>query len=494
LRQPGEVDLSVIADATLEAFERAWEEDTKDKPTIRRVLTATFSLLAEQDLTLAEAHLLFDANDGEGFRESLLEKVDDLYSRDVWTKLNNMSKTKFEEEIVGPLNRLYEFTRSKAIRNIVGQTENVLDLREAMDNRHVVLVNLQGGDIASSKAVQLLGILLVRDLFEQCKRRENYRPFYLYIDECHQYLSGDIANILDQARKFGLHAILSHQRFGQLLKAGEDIFSAVNSCTHIKVIMGGLAMEDAKMLAEENVPLDIELAVEALIKPTVVGHERIELGSGSQAETQSQTNTAGETDSHGVSHGCSTMSGQSASSGESVGSAVSVDNALFGSDQVGLTVESSGTASGEVTVQASGESTAEGFSHATHSSRSESYGTTNTRGFSEALMPIFQDLPTAVHGLENLVYNAARFLRDLDRGKACVSMGKYAGIVKVPLVTAAVPKVGLREFKNQLYAASTSSLPVEQAMDNIENRVLRLPQETINTAEHDEPEDFTEPL
>ena len=157
-------------------------------------------------------------------------------------------------------------------------------------------------------------------------------------------------------------------------------------------------------------------------------------------------------------------------------------------------MESSGMASGEVNVSASGESVTEAFSHATHTSRGETAGTTNTRGFSEALRPIFKDLPSAVHGLDNMLYAAARALRDLDLGKACVSMGKYAGIVTVPLVAAATPKVGLSEFKAQLFAASTSSLPIRQAMDNIEKRVSNVRQEAAESADPDEPEDFTEPL
>jgi len=53
---------------------------------------------------------------------------------------------RFRDEVVGPLNRLAEFTSAPAIRRIVGQRHNTIDLREALDQGHIILVNLSGGN------------------------------------------------------------------------------------------------------------------------------------------------------------------------------------------------------------------------------------------------------------------------------------------------------------------------------------------------------------
>ena len=42
------------------------------------------------------------------------------------------------------------------------------------------------------------------------------QPYFLILDEFQNFVSLDIANMLDQVRKFGLFLTLSHQRFGQL--------------------------------------------------------------------------------------------------------------------------------------------------------------------------------------------------------------------------------------------------------------------------------------
>ncbi len=68
-RPDSDTDLSVIAGYCLDAFARAWgNEDMDEKPTIKRVISATFMALAELGLTLCEAELLYDPYDEHGVR------------------------------------------------------------------------------------------------------------------------------------------------------------------------------------------------------------------------------------------------------------------------------------------------------------------------------------------------------------------------------------------------------------------------------------------
>ena len=104
-------------------------------------------------------------------------------------------------------------------------------------------------------------------------------PCYLYVDECQRYLIQDVANILDQSRKFGLHAILAHQHLGHLREAGEHIYRSVMTNARTKVIFGGLDDEDATVMAC-NVfrgQFDLQKSKPRYDKPTVVGqaHNRI---------------------------------------------------------------------------------------------------------------------------------------------------------------------------------------------------------------------------
>jgi hypothetical protein len=103
-------------------------EDTTQKPTIERILTATFAALAELGFTLAEAPFLLDRRDRHGLRAFAIENVTDRYTRDELQRLHELSlddrrRHDFDLEIVGPVNRLARFLRPTAIRAMIGQTE-----------------------------------------------------------------------------------------------------------------------------------------------------------------------------------------------------------------------------------------------------------------------------------------------------------------------------------------------------------------------------------
>ena len=153
-------DVSVISDAMVQAFERTWgDEDTHQKPTIRTILKATFTTLAELGLPLADAKLLFDSHDRAGFRARAITLIENPYARDELerlhtTALDERSKRDFRAEVVGPINRLNEFVSSDAIRamlsvvDVPGQARRTLDLLDIMNKGDIVLVSLSHGEHA----------------------------------------------------------------------------------------------------------------------------------------------------------------------------------------------------------------------------------------------------------------------------------------------------------------------------------------------------------
>ena len=73
-------------------------------------------------------------------------------------------------------------------------------------------------------------------------------PYHLLLDEFQEFVSVDIADMLDQVRKFGLFLTLSHQRFGQL---DESVIDAVLTNCRIKAVFGGLPVESARLMAQD---------------------------------------------------------------------------------------------------------------------------------------------------------------------------------------------------------------------------------------------------
>jgi len=555
-RPDPETDISVVAGVTLEAFSRAWgDEDSTKKPTIERVLTATFAALAELNLTLVEAPLLLDRRDRHGLRAHAIAEVNDRYTRDELQRLHELSlderrRHDFDLEIVGPINRIARFVRPAAIRAMIGQTDRVIDFRAAMDDGHVILANLSGGSRVYERDADLLGRLLVRALFFHAKRRRNpNRPFYVYLDECHRYLSGDLENILAESRKYGIGAVLAHQWQAQLAVDDDNMLAAVRNATNLKVVFRIKDPVEAEELAHAVVPLDLEIPVKSLVKPTVIGHRRIKLGSESTSEqtattdaltktegtsesriesyAESESVTDGESESVSESEALSAMDAASRSDLSGVGENVSASDMLmpgqgvFGAPTVigmsqgaGQTAHSaSGTASSSAQGRTAGAARAKGSTHAvSHAStwgesishgasratsigRAETRGTGRTQGTSEALEPILAQMPSAVHGKENVLYMAAQRLRTLPTGQAVINYVGQSGMVSVILT---VPRISehplspeaFEALRERVLSQSDAATPVAEAVRLVSNREQKLLDARAKAEEIPEPETF----
>jgi hypothetical protein len=503
-RPDPETDLSVIAGITLNAFERVWggEEDSRGTPTIRRVLKATFTALAELGLTLAEAELLFDPHDIQGVRAWAIAEVKDRYARRVLSELHQMSlaersKREFRAEIVGPINRIAEFVSAPAIRTIIGQTARTISMRAALDEGHIILANLAPGKRVHDDDAELLGRLLGASVFSSAKRRHRPdRPFWFYLDECQRYLSGEIADILAEVRKYGVGVILSHQWLGQLEDAGESVLSAVLNGPNLKAVFRLKDPTEAGMLAETVIPFDLETPVKTLIKPTVVGHtqrvfrnwntsEHEATGravSESAAVSISQGAAEGITESEAFSEGSSDIAASAA--GDATSTAfMTPETGWMATPSMTTTASSASQSIGSASSSShvAGRSTSSVQSSAVAKARGKSavdsvmHGTSRTEGFSEGIEPVYDNLPGGVHSLENVRYTEAQKLRSLKTGEAYLAYvgmeGWRGSLVHVPPVQSnKVSDDAFIEIRTRMLDASPSALPADRAQALVNER------------------------
>ena len=384
--------LSVTVDSAVDACAQVWGgEDPNKTPLLTKCLRSVFHALAATGRPFSDAHALVSTLDKE-FRRLVTEDLDDPIFRGLWADFRALSPREFSETFSSTVNRLQEFLGNPIIRRMFSVKENTLDLRKCMDEGHIVLVNLKPKKISSRNA-RVIGTLLTNALFATAVRRgrreSEERPFYLYIDECYNFITSDIEAMLDQTRKFGLHVILAHQHLAQLRKHGEHVFNAVMTNAQTKVIFGGLSETDGEFLAKEVLreTFNYNQSKELLEKPTVVAYDMITLRNRGRALADSD------------SEGHNTSNGESGSISDSSSEAY---------DPWGFRIP--GSARTETTGRASGITSGTGMNRSRSTSRTES------EGESEALLPIFERLPTAVEGQEEIMNRAILRLRKLKRG------------------------------------------------------------------------------
>lgn len=195
------------------------------------------------------------------YRKRIVDNIKDPMVRVFWTDEYANYDQKYVKEAVAPIqNKVGQFLSSAIIRNIVGQPKSTIDLREIMDNRKILLMDLSKGKVGEENAA-LLGAMIITKLQLAAMSRvdmlEHERPdFYLYVDEFQNFATESFATILSEARKYHLNLIMGHQYIGQLTPTKDNtrlrdaIFGNVGTMICFRV---GAA--DAEYLETEFAPV-----------------------------------------------------------------------------------------------------------------------------------------------------------------------------------------------------------------------------------------------
>lgn len=183
------------------------------------------------------------------FRDEFLKTVQDPAIIYYWQHEYPLLKSSSLGSI---LTRLDTFLRPKLIRHMVSQPQS-LDMEQLMDSGKIILVKLSQGLIGEENSY-LLGASIVAKIQQaamarQAKAQSARKPFFLYIDEFHHFLTPSMSMILTGARKYRLGLIVAHQDMQQVSKHDTELASAIigNAGTRICFRLGEV---DAKKFAE----------------------------------------------------------------------------------------------------------------------------------------------------------------------------------------------------------------------------------------------------
>jgi type IV secretory pathway TraG/TraD family ATPase VirD4 len=112
------------------------------------------------------------------------------------------------------------FITNSIMRNTIGQAKSAFRIREVMDEKKILLVNLSKGKLGTLNT-QLLGLVLVAQIQMAAMSRvdtpeDQRKDFYLYVDEFQNFATDTFCSILSEARKYRLILVMAHQYIGQL--------------------------------------------------------------------------------------------------------------------------------------------------------------------------------------------------------------------------------------------------------------------------------------
>lgn len=207
----------LIAYGLVGVFKKIWADSWG--PRMEYILTNTILALLEYpgSSLLGIMRMLVDKK----YRKKVVAKLTDPVVKTFWTEEYANYSEKFRTEAIAPIqNKVGQFLASSIIRNIVGQSQSTIDMRQLMDGEKILLMNFSKGRIGEENSA-LLGAMMITKIQLAAMSRVDIpeiqrKDFYLYVDEFQNFSTESFAGILSEARKYRLNLIMAHQYIEQL--------------------------------------------------------------------------------------------------------------------------------------------------------------------------------------------------------------------------------------------------------------------------------------
>lgn len=191
----------------------------------------------------------------QAFADEKLRHVTIQSVLDFWNKEMAQTSEASKSEMLGWFTSKFgAFLSNDMMRNIIGQTKSGFNMRDIMDNKKILLVNVSKGRMGELNS-QLIGMIFVMKFQAAAMGRADIpeadrQDFALYVDEFQNFATDSFESILSEARKYRLNLVLANQFLTQLTdKIREAIIGNIGT-----VISGRIGITDAEILVKKFAP------------------------------------------------------------------------------------------------------------------------------------------------------------------------------------------------------------------------------------------------
>ncbi|MDZ4205807.1 MAG: type IV secretion system DNA-binding domain-containing protein [Patescibacteria group bacterium] len=244
----------LVVNGLMSVFEKIWEDAWSAR--MAYILQNTLlALLEYPGATLLAVNRMYTDKE---FRNKVVANVTDVSVKSFWIDEYARYTDKYTQEATPAIqNKIGQFAGNPLIRNIIGQSKSSFNLREIMDEKKIMIVNLSKGRVGEGNA-RLLGSMLITKLYLAAMSRSDEKAsvlaklpqFYLFVDEFQSFADRSFADILSEARKYKLNLTMAHQYIEQMDEEVRDaVFGNVGT-----MIVFRVGAYDADVLEKEFTP------------------------------------------------------------------------------------------------------------------------------------------------------------------------------------------------------------------------------------------------
>lgn len=239
---------SLVASGFIDTLKKQWS----DAWGARMEHLLRYAILALLETPRADIEDIMRLYTDKVFRAQVVRCISDERVREFWTKeYPAMNRQGATDGVSSIANKLGALLAHPVVRQALTKPKEPLRLRRLMDDGEILIVNLAKGQLGVDVS-NVLGGLLFSSLMHSAFSRHNLPeaerfPYFLYIDEFHNFTTAALASMLSETRKYSLGLVLAHQYIAQMKR--EVFESAVGNVGSLVVFRVG-AM-DAPMFARQ---------------------------------------------------------------------------------------------------------------------------------------------------------------------------------------------------------------------------------------------------
>jgi hypothetical protein len=207
-----------IAESIISIFHKIYS-DKYSGPRMEYILRNTIhTAFTVPDATLFTIYKLLINTE---FRKSVTRNLTDENLKDFWkyefAKAGDYQKVKMISPIT---NKIGRFLFSPTAKRILEQGKSTINFDTIINEGKILLCNLSKGKVGEDNS-SVFGVLVMAKIQLAALKRarmkqEDRKDFYLYVDEFQNFATPAFAQILSEARKYRLDAILAHQTTSQI--------------------------------------------------------------------------------------------------------------------------------------------------------------------------------------------------------------------------------------------------------------------------------------
>jgi len=206
-----------------------------------------YALLQIPHATLLDVSNLLSPNSDESkkLREEILKVIDSETARQFW---QHDFKQYRKEDLGPPQHKLSKLLTSGTVSLMLSQPDNLINFRQIMDEGMILLVNLSsiGSETRDILGCFILSLLHLTAISRSDTPFERRKPFHIYCDEAHRFMTPALEDLIGETRKFRVSLTLAHQYLSQFTQKKTDALSSVGT-----TIIFNVDTKDAQYLKKD---------------------------------------------------------------------------------------------------------------------------------------------------------------------------------------------------------------------------------------------------